>query len=301
MKILLTGASGQVGHALAARLHGHELVTPARTELDLAATDTIDAYIGRIGPDLIINPAAYTAVDKAQSEPELARLLNVEAPLALAQAATRRGVALIHFSTDYVFDGTKDAPYDEHDAPCPLSVYGSSKLEGEQAVMQACNHAWILRTSWVYGAHGGNFMKTILRLAQERKTLSIVGDQWGAPTWSFTIADAVLQMMDGFTSAEALAQRVCESAGLYHLTARGATNWHDYAAHVVDAMPSLGLSPKLASADIAAIATEAYPTAARRPKNSRLRTDKLEQTFGLRLPEWDIALDQCLRGMVQQP
>nr|WP_245200458.1 dTDP-4-dehydrorhamnose reductase [Herbaspirillum sp. LeCh32-8] len=300
----MTGATGQVGHALAARLRRHELLLPGRAELDLASPAAIAAYIDRERPDLIINPAAYTAVDKAESEAEAARLVNAEAPKALAQAAARHGIALVHFSTDYVFDGSKDAPYVETDATGPMSVYGRTKLDGELAIAQSGCSAWILRTSWVFGTHGGNFMKTILRLAQERDKLSIVNDQWGAPTSSQTIADALATMLErnpGAEDAQGIAAHIHASAGIYHLTCGGQTNWHQYARRVVDAMPALGLTPRVAAADIAGIPTDAYPTPARRPKNSRLATVKLERTFNLVLPTWEFALDQCLRELARQP
>lgn len=296
-RILLTGASGQVGHALAQQLSHAQLIRPGRAELDLADTAAIHRYVDQVRPDLIINPAAYTAVDKAESEVQAATAINAIAPGALAAAAQRHGIVLIHFSTDYVFDGSQEQPYRETDATAPASVYGRTKRDGELAVLEHCEAAWVLRTSWVYGNHGGNFMKTILRLAQEREQLSIVADQWGAPTWSRTIAEVVARMLDGAGEAASLTDQVRQTRGLYHLTASGHTNWHQYACRIVEAMPSLGLTPRVAAAAIAAIPTEAYPTPARRPRNSRLCTDKLTQTFAITLPQWDSALAQCLQEM----
>ncbi|WP_288408965.1 dTDP-4-dehydrorhamnose reductase [uncultured Herbaspirillum sp.] len=296
MKILLTGATGQIGHALATSLSSHTLLTPTRAELNLAEPAGITSYIDRTAPDLIINPAAYTAVDKAEAEPELARLINTEAVRALAQAAARHGIGLVHFSTDYVFDGSKDAPYIETDPTCPISVYGRTKRDGESAILESGCPAWILRTSWIFGGHGSNFMKTILRLAQERDRLSIVNDQYGAPTSDVAVAEAVTQMIG--QGWDRMTSYMRDSTGIYHLTCSGHTNWHEYACRVVDAMPALGLVARINSRDIAGIPSSAYPTPAQRPKNSRLCTDKVKQTFNLSLPHWAIALDQCLETMV---
>jgi dTDP-4-dehydrorhamnose reductase len=295
VKILLTGVTGQVGHALAQRLADYTLVLPDRAQLDLSKPDEIAPYVERIAPDLIINPAAYTAVDKAEAEPELAGLINTEAVRALAQSAARRGIGLVHFSTDYVFDGSKNDAYLETDPTCPISTYGRTKRDGESAIVDSgCAH-WILRTSWVFGGHGNNFMKTILRLAQERDRLSIVNDQYGAPTSADVIAETVKQMMG--QAPEQLTARMRASTGIYHLSCDGYTNWHDYACKVVDAMPALGLVSRIHSSDIAGIPSSAYPTPAQRPKNSRLCADKLKQRFNLILPHWAIALDQCLDAM----
>ncbi|HZG19171.1 MAG TPA: dTDP-4-dehydrorhamnose reductase [Herbaspirillum sp.] len=293
-RVLLTGAAGQVGQALARRLDGVDLITPARTELDLGDPAAIVRYLHQTRPDLIINPAAYTDVDKAESHSEAAMAINALAPRVLARLAQDHGIGLIHFSTDYVFDGARPEPYVETDATAPLNVYGRSKRDGEVAVLEECEAAWILRTSWIYSAHGSNFLKTVLRLAQQRKQLNIVADQWGAPTWARTIADAVAHMLGHAHERTALTSRIRQTRGLYHLTAGGATNWHDYACHIVRAMPAMGLQTPLTAADVLPIPAAAYPTAAARPRNSRLCTDKLTRTFGISLPTWEQALQECL-------
>lgn len=299
LRILLTGASGQVGQALAQRLHGAELFTPTRSELNLEDSAAILRYVDRTRPDLIINPAAYTAVDKAESEPEEAIAINAVAPRVLARAARHHGIGLIHFSTDYVFDGMQSEPYREDDQTAPLNVYGRSKRDGEIAVLEECDAAWILRTSWVYSAHGRNFLNTILQLARQRRQLSIVADQWGAPTWARTIADVVARML-GDDGRLTLSSRMQHTRGVYHLTSHGATNWQQYACRIVEAMPALGLQAQLSPAEVAPISSAAYPTPARRPSNSRLCTDKLTRVFGITLPDWDQALDECLREMEQE-
>lgn len=299
MKIMLTGATGQVGHALAETLGGHTLVMPGRDALDLSRPDRIASCVERIAPDLIINPAAYTAVDKAEAEPELARLINAEAVRALAQAAALHGIGLVHFSTDYVFDGTKEDAYLESDPTCPINVYGRTKRDGESAIIDSGCAFWILRTSWVYGRHGGNFMKTILRLAQERDALCVVNDQFGAPTSDEVIAQTLRQMLDAGKGR--ITEHMRASTGIYHLTCGGQTSWHAYACKLIDAMPSLGLVSRMSSRDVQGIASAAYPTAARRPANSRLHTDKLRHTFHLDLPHWAEALDQCLGLMASSP
>ncbi|WP_284077235.1 dTDP-4-dehydrorhamnose reductase [Herbaspirillum aquaticum] len=294
-RILLTGSSGQVGHALTSVLQHAQLITPGRAELDLANAQAIADYVDKVRPDLIINPAAYTAVDRAESEPHLAEAINGVAPAMLAEAAERLGIPLIHFSTDYVFDGLHETCYAETQPTSPVNVYGRSKRNGELAALERCEAVWILRTSWVYGAHGKNFLNTILRLAQERDSMQIVDDQWGSPTWSRTIASVVATMLGSADQRATLTERIRHTRGIYHLTATGHTNWHQYACRVVEAMSSLGLHARLPVQAIAAIATEQYPTPARRPRNSRLCTDKISQTFGIELPPWDRALAQCLQ------
>lgn len=297
LRILLTGSSGQVGRALARQLGGAELFTPARSELNLEDPAAIVRYVDQIAPDLIINPAAYTAVDKAENEQQAAIAINTVAPRVLARTAQRHGIGLIHFSTDYVFDGTKSEPYAENDVTAPLNVYGRSKRDGEIAVLEECDAAWVFRTSWVYSAHGRNFLNTILQLAQQRQQLSIVADQWGAPTWARTIADAVTRMLGDEGDSIALTSSMRATCGVYHLTAGGATNWQQYACRIVETMPALGLQAQLSPADVVPIASAAYPTPALRPRNSRLCTDKFTRTFGIPLPPWDQALQDCLQEM----
>lgn len=286
-KILLTGKNGQVGWELQRTLAClGEVVTVGRRMLDLTNPASIRAVIRDVKPQLIVNPAAYTAVDKAESEPELAQAVNGIAPGILAEEAQRLGAALIHYSTDYVFDGSKYAPYVEEDAPHPLNVYGQTKLAGEEAVRAVGGAHLILRTSWVYGARGKNFLLTIRRLAQERPELKIVADQIGAPTWSRFIAEATAQI---------LAQRLGrwnELSGTYHLAAAGETSWHGFAQAILGrpllTLPTTRLLP---------ISTEEYPLPAARPKNSRLSCDKLQREFGLTMPDWRVGLELCLEGL----
>ena len=268
--ILITGTTGQVGGEIL-RLFPDALA-PTRAGLDLASESSIRAYIRQHTPRWIINPAAYTAVDKAEFEPQLAAAINAEAPRILGEEAQRIGATVLHFSTDYVFDGTKATPYVEPDPTNPVSVYGSTKLAGEQTLAATGAHHIILRTSWVYGATGKNFLLTILKLAAQRPELSIVADQTGAPTWSRDLAALTAQI---------IASNPTQS-GLYHATAQGSTTWHGFATEFL----------RLANVPttLLPIPTSAYPTPARRPLNSRLNCDKLHQTFGLQLPLWQTSL-----------
>ena len=290
-KILLTGINGQVGHALYPKLQSlGEVIALDRNQLDLSKPDHIREVIQHIKPDLIINPAAYTAVDKAESEPELAHTINSTAPGILAEEAAKLGALLVHYSTDYVFDGTKTSPYVETDETNPLSVYGTSKLAGEKAIQAVDTSFLILRTSWVYGAYGKNFMRTILRLAAERDSLNIVADQFGAPTSSDSIADttiAVLQAWDGTQS------------GVYHLVNADATSWHGFAEEIIRQYHALHQEkswPPLAATkdNIIGIPSTEYPTAAHRPYNSRMSADKLRLTFDVQLLDWRHALTSVL-------
>jgi dTDP-4-dehydrorhamnose reductase len=292
LKILLTGKSGQVGSELALRLPTlGEVVALDRGEMDLSNAEQVRAAVQRIKPDVIVNPAAYTAVDKAESEPELAMRVNADAPRIMAQEAQRLGALMIHYSTDYVFDGDKEGYYTEEDQPNPRSVYGASKLQGERAVAEECSAYWIFRTSWVYGAHGGNFLKTILRLAKERENLKVVADQTGAPTWARSIAEATVAALRFRLEAENV---LPPPAGIYHLCAGGATTWHGYASHVVSLAAKYEEQLKLKPQAIDAIKTEAYPLPAPRPKNSRLDTKKIQDAFGIKLPEWQGGVEACI-------
>jgi dTDP-4-dehydrorhamnose reductase len=280
-RILLTGTNGQVGYELARSLQGlGEVVALDRGAMDLADLARVRDVIRSLKPDLIVNPAAYTAVDKAESEPELAMRINGEAPGVMAEEARALGAALIHYSTDYVFDGSKDGAYTEQDAPCPVSVYGRSKLAGEQAIQAAGIRHLILRTSWVYGMRGKNFLLTVLRLAQERDELRIVADQFGAPTWSRTIAEATARIV-----ARGAGDWDAES-GIYHLTAKGRTSWHGFTEAILD-NAALAKRP-----GVTPIATADYPLPARRPANSVLSQQRFVDTFG-ELPAWDAALKAC--------
>jgi len=294
-RILLTGRRGQVGFELQRALAPLGRVTALdRHECDLSDPEAIRAMIRDVQPDIVVNPAAYTAVDKAESESELAAAVNAIAPAVIGEEAEKRGALVVHYSTDYVFDGQQHAPYKESDAPNPQSVYGRTKLAGELALATSGAKHLILRTSWVVGAHGGNFAKTILRLAAERDSLNVVADQHGAPTSAALLADVTAQLL-----ARYLAQREGFPFGLYHVAAAGETHWQAYATHVVQRAWEAGLSLKLHPEAIRPIATAEYPTAAKRPPNSRLDTHKLRDTFGLHLPDWQLGLDHILEQILK--
>ncbi|WP_159836830.1 dTDP-4-dehydrorhamnose reductase [Burkholderia sp. 8Y] len=282
-KILVTGVNGQVGFELARTLQGlGRVVALDRNKLDLGDLDGIRKAVREVKPSLIVNPAAYTAVDKAESDVQAAMRANGEAPGVLAEEAKRLSAALVHYSTDYVFDGTKDGVYVEDDAVNPQNVYGKSKLAGERAITASgCDHL-IFRTSWVYGTRGKNFLLTMLRLGAERDELSVVADQIGAPTWSNTIAAL---------TANVLAQAVAggdgwwaEKSGVYHLTAGGSTSWHGFAQAI------FALSASEKKPEVKPIPASAYPTPAKRPANSRMSNRKLLDTFGVQAPDWQEAL-----------
>lgn len=283
MKILLTGCRGQLGRELKRSLEClGRVVACDRHQLDLAQPDALRAAVRSIAPAAIVNAAAYTAVDKAETEPAQADAINALAPGILAEEARRAGALLIHYSTDYVFDGRKPEPYGEDDATAPLSAYGRSKLAGEQAIAAAGGRHLIFRTSWVYGLHGSNFMKTMLRLGRERKELRVVGDQIGAPTWTRHLADV---------AALVLARRD-RPDGLYHLAAAGETSWHGYAEAIFAEARSAGLLQDLPV--IHRIDSADYPLPAARPANSRLDCTRFRRDFGLDLPDWRIGLADCL-------
>ncbi|NDY91625.1 dTDP-4-dehydrorhamnose reductase [Ideonella livida] len=292
MKILLFGKGGQVGWELQralAPLGDVVAVDHDSRELhgDFARPEALAATVQAVRPQLIVNAAAHTAVDKAESEPELARALNATAPGVIAREAAAIGATLIHYSTDYVFDGSGHAARDEDAATAPLSVYGQTKLEGEQLIAASgCAHL-ILRTSWVFAARGGNFAKTMLRLAAERDALNVIDDQIGAPTGAELLADVTAH------AARVLQVRP-ELGGLYHCVAGGETSWFEYARHVIEWARAQGKPIKVAADAIHAIPTRAYPTPATRPLNSRLSTLKLQQAFGLRLPHWQTGVDRML-------
>lgn len=290
--ILLFGRGGQVGWELQRSL----AVLGKVTALDFDSTDHCGDFANPAGvadtvralrPDIIVNAAAHTAVDKAESEPELARSLNALAPGALAHEAARIGALLVHYSTDYVFDGSGQRPWTEADAPGPLSVYGRTKLEGEQLVQQSGAHHLILRTSWVYAARGGNFAKTMLRLARERERLTVIDDQWGAPTGAELLADVTAHAIRHL-------QRRPQDAGLYHLAAAGETTWNGYARFVIDHARRSPSGSSIVATEIAPVPTSAFPTPAIRPGNSRLDTRKLQATFGLTLPHWQTGVARML-------
>jgi dTDP-4-dehydrorhamnose reductase len=287
MRILVTGVTGQVGGALVKRFGSEALVVAAgRGQLDLARPAELAGALDRLAPDLIINPAAYTAVDRAEDERELAFRVNAEAPSAMARWAAARGVPLVHFSTDYVFDGLSDRPWREDDPTNPLSVYGMSKLAGEAAIHAAGGPFLIIRTSWVYAAHGANFLRTIARLARERRELRIVADQYGAPTSARLIADVVVAIVG--KNPGALAARFAASAGLLNVAASGATTWHGFAVAIVEGLKARGAA--LAVESIVPIATADYPTKAKRPGNSRFDLTRLTDMFHITTPDWSSAL-----------
>jgi dTDP-4-dehydrorhamnose reductase len=299
-KILLIGGNGQVGHALKSSLQvlGEVVVCP-RAELDLSVVRSamdagadcpVSALVSRVKPSIIVNATAYTAVDRAETEIELAHTINAVAPELLAKAAHAVGACMVHYSTDYVYAGTKKSPYVETDETQPLSAYGRSKLAGERAVAEACPRHLIFRTSWVVSAHGGNFLKTMLKLAQERDALRVVADQIGAPTSAVLIAETTTQILSQMAGQPADDPRW----GLYHLTAGGATNWHAYASYVIGQARAAGWPIKVADEAIASIRTEDYPVAATRPMNSCLDTRKIRQTFGVSLPDWRVGVDEVL-------
>jgi len=284
MKILLFGKNGQVGWELQRSLAplGELIALDADSREmcgDFTDLDGLIRTVRAVAPDVIVNAAAHTAVDKAESEPELVRAINALAPAALAQEAKRCNAWLIHYSTDYVFDGSGEQPWRETDATAPLSVYGATKLEGEQLIRQAACRHLIFRTSWVYGARGGNFAKTMLRLAQERDSLTIINDQIGAPTGADLLADVTAHAIRA-------ARQQPELSGLYHLVAAGETSWHGYASFVLDYARRAGIPLKVAPDAIQPVPSSAFPLPARRPLNSRLDTAKLQSAFGLALPVW---------------
>ena len=295
-RILLIGKNGQVGGELERTLAPlGKVIAVDRKVVDLARADTIVAAIREVKPDIIVNAAAYTAVDKAESEPELAMSVNGIAPGVMAEEARRLDALLVHYSTDYVFDGAKNGGYTEQDAPNPQSIYGKTKLAGEQAIQAVNGPHLILRTSWVYGGRGKNFLRTILRLAQERDELKIVDDQIGAPTWSRMIAEATALMLGRISPFLAPGSPLLiELGGIYHLTSAGRTSWFGFARAIVEhaAHQGAGFSPR-----ILPIPTTEYPLPAARPRNSVMSNDKLQNTFGLSLPDWRTALELCLDEM----
>ncbi|MFV0680466.1 dTDP-4-dehydrorhamnose reductase [Ottowia sp.] len=289
MRILLLGKNGQLGWELQRSLaplgelvaldrHGTDGLSGPLAG-DLADLDGLAATVRAVRPQIIVNAAAYTAVDKAESEPDLARCINADAPAVLAREAATSGALLVHYSTDYVFDGRGEQPWREGDATGPLSVYGQTKLAGEQAIGQSAAQHLVLRTSWVYAARGGNFVKTMLRLAQERERLTVINDQWGAPTGADLIADVTAHALRQWRARP-------ECGGTYHLAAAGVTTWFEYAKYALAQAQQAHTAVPLKAKEVLPMATKDYPTPAKRPHNSRLDTRKLQSTFGLRLPPW---------------
>ena len=297
MKILLFGRNGQVGWELQRSLAplGELVALDADSREmcgDFTDPDGLVQTIRAVAPDVIVNAAAHTAVDKAESEPERVRTINALAPAVLACEAKLGNAWLVHYSTDYVFDGSGDRPWRETDPTAPLNVYGATKLEGEQLILQSgCKHL-IFRTSWVYGARGGNFAKTMLRLAQERDSLTVIDDQIGAPTGADLLADVTAHAIRS-------ARQRPELSGLYHLVAAGAASWHGYASFVLDYAQRAGVALKVAPGAIRAVPTCAFPTVAQRPLNSRLDTSKLQSAFDLSLPMWQTGVARLLAEVLE--
>jgi len=295
-RILLTGVTGQVGGELIRALSSMgEVVAPGRDELDLADAASVRERVRAVRPRWIVNPGAYTAVDKAESEPDLAYAINAEAVRALGEGASEVGAAVIHFSTDYVFEGTGTTPYRESDATGPVSVYGASKLAGELALAEAGAGYMIFRTSWVYGATGKNFLRTILKAARERDRLRVVADQYGAPTWSRDLARMTARVMgrvEDLSGEKGLAGAMKEFQGVYHAAGSGETTWHGFAVETIAKLRQREPETKLAEVD--AIVTAEYPTPAKRPVNSRLNCERLAERFGWRMMDWRDSLGEVM-------
>ncbi len=296
MKILLLGKGGQVGWELQRSLAPlGEVVALDRHSTDccgnLGNLDGLAETVRAVRPDVIVNAAAYTAVDKAESEPDGARAINSTAPCVLAQEAQKLGAWLVHYSTDYVFDGSGSRPWIESDQTAPLNVYGQTKLEGERLIAKNCDKHLILRTSWVYGARGGNFAKTMLRLAQEREKLTVIDDQFGAPTGADLLADVTAHIVRKAGQEPASSEKL---AGIYHLVAGGETNWFEYAKQVLVLAQRSSIAIKIIAKEVVPVPTSAFPTPARRPQNSRLNTGKLETAFELNLPPWQRGVERML-------
>jgi len=296
MKILVTGKNGQVGFELMRSFAPLGTVVGVDIdECDLQDILAVERLLDKVQPELIVNPAAYTAVDKAESEPALAHSINAKAPEVMAQYAGRHNIPIIHYSTDYVFDGLKEGEYLETDEVNPQSVYGKTKALGEAAVRNNAPKHIILRTSWVFGSHGGNFLKTILKLAQERDKLSIVSDQVGSPTSAALLADVTAEIVKQLFEPGAV-----QKYGTYHLVSEGETSWHGYAQMVVAIANALEVKTKISSDSIQPIKTADYPLPAPRPANSRLDTTKIKNVFMLTLPSWQDGVEKVVLGLINQ-
>ena len=289
MKILLTGKTGQIGEELN-NIVGDlgNLITVDKEQLDLSKPNSIEPVILDIKPDIIINSAAYTAVDKAEQEPDLAMTVNALAPGLLAKAARKVGAGLIHYSTDYVFDGCSEIPYKEEDPTNPLNVYGKTKLAGEKAIAEVGVPFLIIRTSWVYSLHGKNFLRTIKKLAEEKDIIQVVDDQIGAPTWARSVALKTHQILKQCLNKKWLETKDSNLSGIFHMTSQGETSWHGFAREV------LNMSNTSQNIKLIAIPTSDYPAPAVRPPNSLLNNEKIQKVFGIDMPHWEDALKDCM-------
>ena len=294
MKILLLGSNGQVGWELQRSLSPlGEIIVCDRQRANLEDLEGLRLLIESVSPEVIVNAAAYTAVDKAESEPEKAFLINGAAVGLIAQSAKKLGAHFVHYSTDYVFDGSKEAPYFESDSVSPLNVYGQSKLAGEEAIASSGCDYYLFRTSWVYGQHGNNFIKTILRLAQERDELKIVGDQYGAPTSAELIADITAHVVKTLRDGQN------HKSGIYHLAASGKTNWFEFERYILTQDQERGLTTKLIPGNISMITSEKYSVLAERPKNSELNLGKICKEFGLTVPNWKFHASRAVSQIIK--
>lgn len=296
-RVLILGGAGQVGRELQRTFSGcGEITVINREDIDLAVPDQVRARVRGFQPEIILNAAAYTAVDRAESDQELAMAINAEAPRVLAEEALRSNAILVHYSTDYVFDGSKPQPWTEDDLPHPLNVYGASKLAGEEAIQQVGGRYLIFRTSWVYGPHGKNFLLTMLRLGRERERLSVIDDQHGTPTTSIALADATRSVVDQVLAGRCGA--VDAWAGVYHMTCAGSTTWCGFAKAIFARAENLlqGSAPA-----VVPIASSEYPTPAARPRNSILSNARLRERFGVELPPWEVALSDVLEHLTVEP
>ncbi len=290
MRILLTGKNGQLGFELRRALSVLGSVKAlGREDCDLADELALRRAVREFRPDVIVNAAAYTAVDKAEVEPSSAYLINERAPTVLAEEAQAIGAMIVHYSTDYVFDGLKLSSYDETDKPNPLGVYGRSKLAGEVGVVNSCNRHLILRTSWVAGVHGDNFAKTILRLATERDVLRVVADQWGSPTSASFLADVTAHLV-----RQGIAANPDFLFGTYHVAGAGKTSWYEYAVHIIERARHAAWPIRLTPDSIQAVTTADYPTRTKRPANSYLDSKKISESFGINIPKWEYGIDLIL-------
>lgn len=297
MKIVLLGKDGQVGWELQRALAPlGDVVASEQSEVDIQRLDSLRSWLRLHRPDAIVNAAAYTAVDQAEAEPDKARIVNTDAVGVMAEEAGRLGAWVIHYSTDYIFDGTKLAPYVEDDAANPLSVYGRTKWDGEELLRKGHAKHVIFRTSWVFAARGKNFLRTIVRLAKEKETLRVIADQWGAPTGADLLADVTALVWHRVMASG----QAHDLAGTYHLVAAGETNWHQYAQYVLTLAKERGVPLKVSPEAVEPISTDAYPLPAKRPKNSRLLTAKLTKVFGLHMPDWRYHVRRCLDELALQ-